>query len=130
MFGKHLSGFGALFLYPPSLQLKRKCLFAFLRKRETSRKFVHFHKKSENCNMAKIRQKNLSAYFRFRDNFPENRANFLVLQIFSQKVPFVLTNCEYFCLLLLKHPRKICICLFSRLYFNFLILSEIQKVFL
>jgi hypothetical protein len=84
-----LSGFGALFLFHPSLGLKRKCLLHFA-KRENWRTFVNFHENSLNCNIAKnYDKKNSSANLPFREYFPGNLLKFRALQIFSQKVMFV-----------------------------------------
>jgi hypothetical protein len=84
MYGKHLSGFRALFV-------RTKMLFAFLQKCETSRKFVNFHKYSVNCNMAKIRQKICLHIFVFVKIFLKTCQIFLSCKYFHKMSHFVQT---------------------------------------
>ncbi len=108
MYGKHLSGFGALFLYPPFIKVKTKMPFCIFAKTRNFAKIRPFSQIFGKLQYGENTTKNLSAYFRFRENFHENLPNFFVLQIFSQKVPFC------------SNPKERSACLFSRLFFLYL----------
>ncbi len=72
--------------------------------RKFSRKFVELQYSE------KLRQTKFLSKFTFPWIFSRKSAKISCpANIFTKKIPFVWTNCEYFCLFLLKHPRKICI---------------------
>ncbi len=101
MYGKHLSGFGTLFV-------RTKMPVCIFEKTRNFAEIRHFSQKFGKLPNGEKTTKNVFAYFRFRENFPENLANFRVMQIFSQKVPFC------------SNPKETSACLFSRLFFLYL----------